>query len=136
VTASQSEITEMARLALGSPVVRRAVAGGRYWRELYVGAPFGARVLEGFIDLLIERPDGFEVVDYKTDKLSARHTMADLVQRYTPQAAAYALAVEEIVGRAVVACTFLFLGGQGAQEGSIEHLEQAKAQVRELLTAS
>ena len=40
------------------------------WREVPIGAPTEGAVLEGFIDLLFEGPDGLEVVDYKTDDVS------------------------------------------------------------------
>ena len=38
-----------------------------HWRELYVAAPVGDRLLEGYVDLLYRDRDGLVVVDYKTD---------------------------------------------------------------------
>ena len=72
----QSEIAELARAAVSSGIVRRAVASGRYWRESPVAAPIGdgedgGGVLEGFIDLLFEEDGELVVVDYKTDAIDA-----------------------------------------------------------------
>ncbi len=53
---AQRDITRRVQAALDSEIVRDAVAGGRYWRELYVGTPVGDRTLEGFIDLLVAGP--------------------------------------------------------------------------------
>ena len=127
------EIERLASAALGSPTVRDAVAGGRYWRELYVGAPVGDRVLEGFVDLLVDEGDGLAVVDYKTDQLVGDEEREQALARYRPQGAAYAVAVEEAVGRPVHRCTFLFLRPGGAVALEIPDLELAKAEVRSLL---
>ncbi len=127
------EIERLARGAFESPTVRRAVAGGRYWRELYVGAPVGDRVLEGFVDLLVESGDGLTVVDYKTDQLAADEDRDRALVRYGPQGAAYAVAVEAAVGRPVERCTFLFLAPAGAVALDVPDLGRAKAEVRSLL---
>ena len=60
------QVAARVRTALTSDAVRLAVANTHY-KELYVAAPLGDRVIEGYIDLLIETPDGLVVVDYKTD---------------------------------------------------------------------
>ena len=55
------EVATIARAALGSSVVRRALAAPRYWRELAVVAELDGRLVEGFIDLAFEerrRPAG------------------------------------------------------------------------------
>ena len=45
-------------------------AGLEHWRELFVAAMVGDRVLEGYIDLLVRTPEGLVIVDYKTDQWS------------------------------------------------------------------
>src|SRR5690606_12966568 len=40
--------------AIDSPIVREAVASGRYWREVYVASSVDGTVIEGFVDLLYE----------------------------------------------------------------------------------
>ncbi|MGH8980245.1 MAG: UvrD-helicase domain-containing protein [Acidimicrobiales bacterium] len=118
------EIASMARAALESDTVRQAFAG-RHWRELYVGIPIGSRLLEGFVDLVYERPDGLEVVDYKTDKVDGDVDLDDLVQRYRLQGAAYAYAVGKVTGRKVVGCTFLFLRADAAVARRLDDLSTA-----------
>jgi len=132
VPAHAHEVAALARVALDSGVVRRAVAG-RYWRELYVGVPIGERVLEGFVDLLFEGPEGLEVVDYKTDRLGAEATVDDLVGRYRLQGAAYAYAIREVTGHPIAKCTFLFLRAGTALEASVPDLAAAMEEVRRLV---
>ena len=70
----EDEIGRLARTAVESDVVKRAVASGRFWREVPVAAAVGGGSLHGFIDLLFEEEDGLVVVDYKTDSVSAAET--------------------------------------------------------------
>ena len=43
--------------ALSSPAVRLAATAPHH-KEMMVAAPVGAAVIEGYVDLLIEQPDG------------------------------------------------------------------------------
>ena len=104
----RQEIIDLTQAALNSPVVRQAVASGRFWREVPVAAPLGDGVVEGFIDLLYEREGGLVVVDYKTDAIDAPET-AETVQRYRLQGGAYALAAQRATGKPVREVVFLFL---------------------------
>ena len=63
------DVRRLVEAALGSPSVHEAAAH-RYWREVYVCAPVGDRLLEGYIDLLYRVPEGLVVVDYKTSASS------------------------------------------------------------------
>jgi len=135
VSSHAAEIERLARVAIGSPIVRDAVASGRYWRELYVGTAVGQRTLEGFIDLLVEAPDGLVVVDYKTDAATTDAEIDAAVDRYRLQAASYAVAVEGAVGRPVTRGVFLFLRAAGAVEREIGDLAAAKAEVEAVLAA-
>ena len=58
------------RSILRAAIVREAAAGESF-REMYVAAPVGERVIEGYIDLLVRTPEGLVIVDYKTDALRA-----------------------------------------------------------------
>jgi ATP-dependent helicase/nuclease subunit A len=131
VPARESEIRELVASVLASPTVRGATAdGARYWREVPVAATVDGVLVEGFVDLLIEDGGGFTVVDYKTD--AARDDDLDtVVQRYTPQGAAYALVLEQLLGRPVTRCVFVFARADGAVERSIADLPEALASVRE-----
>ncbi len=130
-----NEVEVLVKAAINSVEIRNAVKGGKYWRELYVGVPVGSRVLEGFIDLLVDGPNGLEVIDYKTDYIGSALDLDDLLGRYRLQGASYAVAVEEILGRSVEFCTFLFLNRQGVRSVRLFDLALAKAEVRELLAS-
>ena len=131
-----AEIEHRAVAALESAVVRHAVVSGRYWRELYVGVPIGAKVLEGFIDLLVDDGDGLTVVDYKTDAAPTDLDVDAAVDRYRLQAASYAVAVEEALGRPVTRCVLLFLRPNGAVEREVTDLPAAAAEVRRVLAGA
>ena len=124
------DVARMVRAALDAPSVREAVAGERYWRELYVAAPVDGVTVEGFVDLLYETPDGLVVVDYKTDVVPGERELEAAVTRYRLQGAAYALALEEAIDRAVVRCVFVFVQPSAVREREISDLPTAKEQVR------
>ncbi len=125
----------MVGAALDSPTLTEALAGGRYWRELYVSAPIGDVSVEGFIDLLYETDQGLVVVDYKTDRAPGEGELDAALQRYTPQGAAYALAIEEALGQQVERCVFVFVEPGRARERQIADLPSAIANVRERIGA-
>jgi ATP-dependent helicase/nuclease subunit A len=106
----EPQVAALARSALGAPIVRSVVAGAEHWRELFVAAPIGDRVLEGYVDLLVRTPDGLVIVDYKTDQWSGPVQSAERVGRYRLQLAAYGAALataldEPIVGGILVRCS-------------------------------
>ena len=126
----EAEIVRLTRVALQSQTVQRAVASGRWWREVPVAAPVGETVLEGFIDLLFEESGELVVVDYKTDILETEEEMAERTRRYRLQGGAYALAIEAATKRPVKEVVFLFLQPEGEvvlQElpAAIEEAEKA-----------
>ena len=53
------------------------------------GATAPATYVEGYVDLAFEEADGWVVADYKTDRIPTGGDVADLVERYRPQLAAY-----------------------------------------------
>ena len=123
---SQSEIAALARTAVNSDIVRRAVSSGRYWREA-LAAPIGedVGVLEGFIDLLFEEDGELVVVDYKTDNINANAAEYIANNRYREQAGSYALITERATQKPVKDVVFLFLRPKSEQ--SMEDLESLKA---------
>ena len=121
--------------ATRSAVVAEAVAAGRYWRELYAAVEIDGVLLDGFIDLLYELPNGnLVVVDYKTDALQSGESVAAAVERYRLQAASYALILEESLGRTVERCVLLLL--EPNQEQEIAELPQAISDVRSILSGA
>lgn len=103
------EISRLARIALDSDLVGRAIRSGRWWREVPVAAPIGRGIVEGFIDLLFQEEDGFVIVDYKTDALRSDDDIQKAMRRYELQGGGYALALTEATGVYVKEVSFLFL---------------------------
>jgi ATP-dependent exoDNAse (exonuclease V) beta subunit len=128
----ESTVGQLVRSALGSDAVRLA-STNRHHKELYVAAPIGDRVIEGYVDLLIETTDGLVVVDYKTDSVSSDSEIDAKLDRYELQAASYAVALEAVTGMDVVECRFVFCRPKGAVERSVRDLAGAKARVRAAL---
>ena len=126
------DVANRAQNAVAAPAIREA-ARRRHWRELYAAAEVKGRLLEGFIDLLYEAPDGsFVVVDYKTHDSDER---PDLRGRpgYRLQIAAYALMLAEATGRPVSRCVFVFLGPDSVHEVQVDDLPEAVEEVRRAL---
>ena len=115
-------VRRLVQAALESSAVALA-ATHPHFKELFVTAPLGDRTIEGYVDLLVETPEGLIVVDYNDDvdaKLGA----------YELQAAAYAVALEEVTGQNVIDCRFVFCTATGAIERSVVDLPRAKDRVR------
>jgi ATP-dependent helicase/nuclease subunit A len=127
VPAHAAEVAGLVAAALASDPVRQA-RRGRHWREVYVAAPVGDAVIEGFVDLLYETDDGLVVIDYKTD-LVAEGSIDAAVDRYRLQVAAYAAALEVAVGRPVAAAGLLFLAEGSSQTRFVSDLAGAITEV-------
>ena len=123
-------VEALVRSALGSEAIGLAKLHGIH-RELYVAAPLGAVMVEGYVDLLIRTPDGLVIVDYKTDTVSTNAAVDAKVAAYELQGAAYAVALEATTGIPVVDCRFVFCNAGGAIERSVADLPTAMARVRE-----
>ena len=103
------DIVRLVGRALDSPIVKRALDSGRWWRETPVAGPVGDGIVEGFIDLLFEEEDGFVIVDYKTDALGSDEEIERAMARYRLQGGGYALALSRATGATVKEVSFLFL---------------------------
>lgn len=75
------------------------VPAARYF-PVAADAPEEKVLLQGVIDCLIDTPEGFVIVDFKTDRVS-KDGLAARAARYRPQLDAYADAVEAVFGRPV-----------------------------------
>jgi ATP-dependent helicase/nuclease subunit A len=100
-------VAELARSALQAPIVQQAL-GLSHHRELFVAAPVGSQVLEGYIDLFVDTPEGGLIVDYKTDQWpddghDGGVLRAQRIAKYRTQLAAYAVALARVTGRTPVA---------------------------------
>lgn len=129
-------VAELAASALGSAALTEARRAGRFWREVPLVVPVGDRVLEGFVDLLYERPGGsLVVVDWKTDRARTPQEIDRSLARYRTQGAAYALALGAATGRPVAEVRFVFCrsGGEPAVERTITDLASARAEVEAMV---
>jgi hypothetical protein len=82
-------------------------------------------------DLLAEIDGELVVVDYKTDAARSEAEIDAAVARYEPQGAAYALALELLLGRPVARCVFVFARSRGtAVERETTDLTARVAEVR------
>jgi RecB family exonuclease len=108
----EDSIVTLARSVLEAPTIR-AAAAGQAWREVPVAAEIDGVTVEGFIDLLVADGDELIVVDYKTDTARTDAELDAAAERYRPQGAAYALALEQVLGRPVARCVFVFARPKG-----------------------
>jgi ATP-dependent helicase/nuclease subunit A len=131
------EVAGLARTGLDTPVVKQAVATGRYHREVFVSTPLEGTLFEGFVDLLFEDADGMTVVDYKTDALEAGKELTQGKERYAMQVGAYAMAVQRATGKPVrrVVLVFLHAGMEIPFDDVEEMMEAAEEKARESLAA-
>lgn len=65
-------------------------------------------VVQGVIDALIETPEGYWIVDYKTDSIDAKK-MVERAEEYVLQMALYAQAVKKILRKPVEGAMLVFL---------------------------
>ena len=124
-----AEVADYVKVALSAPVIDLA-RRYRHWRELYLSTTVGETLLEGFIDLCIDGPDGLLIVDYKTDLVTSEADIDAKLDRYRHQAAVYALALEAVTDRAVVGCRFVFIGPAGVVERDVADLDGDRSRLR------
>ena len=110
------DVLELSRNALATETVKELIesvkkGSANYYREVFVSTKLGDRLVEGFIDLLIDAPDGINIVDYKTDRLTTKQVQ-ELGPEYEVQLGLYAWAVGETTGKPVREATLLFLRPQ------------------------
>ena len=127
------DIARLARRAIDSPLVKRALDSGRWWREAPVAGPVGDGIVEGFIDLLFEEENGFVIVDYKTDALGSDDEIERAMARYRLQGGGYALALSKATGATVKEVSFLFL--EPNREVTVEDLSGAMEDAEEAALA-
>ncbi len=87
---------------LTHPVVARAFATTRRFVELPLlyrdGSDADAPIVEGKIDLLFEEADGWQIVDWKTDRVDTPETLEGRRELYTPQLKAYEDGLRKLLG--------------------------------------
>nr|WP_297173802.1 helicase-exonuclease AddAB subunit AddA [uncultured Agathobaculum sp.] len=94
------------------------VPAARYF-PIAVDVPEEKVLLQGVIDCLIDTPEGYVILDFKTDRVS-EGGLAARAAKYQPQLAAYALAVREVFARPVCRCALYFFHTGGVWEIQLE----------------
>ena len=116
VLGQERTIERLARSAVEAPLVAGAVEHP-HWRELFVAVDLGGVVVEGYIDLLVRHPSrGLLVVDYKTDQVPPGPERDDRLRRYGVQLAAYAVALERLLGEPVTGGVLVMCSARGPAE--------------------
>lgn len=135
VLGHEHTIAALARSALSTDIVRAAI-GHEHWRELFVATQIGDTVVEGYIDLLVRHPQrGLVVVDYKTDQLAAVPDREQRLLRYGVQLAAYAVALEQLLGEPIAAGVLVLCTAAGDARAS-EHEIAGWGDLKQSLRAS
>jgi ATP-dependent helicase/nuclease subunit A len=121
-------VEALAECARRAPSIRAAIHHGwRLWREVPVATEVDGVLLEGFVDVIVETPEGLQVIDYKTDRVD---DVDAAVAQYRRQGAAYAVALEANLGRPVARCTFVFVRSPEPIERDVDDVPSATAEVR------
>jgi len=98
--------------------VEKRWPGAIWHREVPISAaldsPHGLRRIEGTIDLLLETPAGYVVIDHKSFPGRADHWAARALE-YAPQLMTYAMTIE-MSGALVIGCFIHFTVGGGMVE--------------------
>jgi ATP-dependent helicase/nuclease subunit A len=119
-----AEIGALIHRALGSDAAGRARAG-RALREVPFALARDGVVVEGFMDLVIDGPDGLEVVDWKTDSVPASEVERRL-ESYHLQAGLYVAGLEAATRRKVARVTYVFVApGREVSPGEPAALAEA-----------
>jgi ATP-dependent helicase/nuclease subunit A len=132
-----NEVVRLVNNALNTSVVKRAVASGRFYREVYVSAQTESGLVDGFVDLLFEEEDGLVVVDYKTDTIDEEPAESK-VYLYSLQAGIYALITQQVTEKRVKEVVLLFLKGPKEVQFTnlVEQMEIAKKAVKSAFQGS
>jgi ATP-dependent helicase/nuclease subunit A len=101
------EVARLVRRALQSEAAARARRAPRALREVPFAFRSDGLVLEGFVDLVIETPQGIEIVDWKTDDIPPEE-VRERLREYKLQAGLYVLGMEAAVQRPVTRITYVF----------------------------
>jgi ATP-dependent helicase/nuclease subunit A len=109
----KDDVVAMCRACLEAPSVRRALASGRWWREvpfvLARGDGDGAPLATGRVDMVYEDAEALVVIDYKTDKgVTADMAEAHARDKHSGQAEIYAQALSAATGLPVREVVFVY----------------------------
>jgi ATP-dependent helicase/nuclease subunit A len=102
------EIAMLCQSLLAHPFMDRVRKAKRLFREVPFSVSYEEKIVEGKIDLLFEEPDGWVIVDYKTDDVAVE-AVDKRFQIYGDQGKWYARAVEKAAAGVVKEVIFFFV---------------------------
>ncbi len=115
----QREASALVNKLLSTPIVGRARGSARRFVELpllYVDDSLPDRPLvEGKIDLLFEEPDGWQIVDWKTDRVDSAEDRLAREDLYAPQLRAYEGGLRKLLGPGAAVKKGVLVFARGAQ---------------------
>ncbi len=103
----EEKILEMVSNVMAGRAWERAVRSGRMLREVPFCVKTGTGYASGKMDLVFQEDGGAVVVDYKADNVAER-SVEERLKYYEPQGAAYAEAMERLLGVPVKEVIFHF----------------------------
>ncbi len=104
----RDEVEALVAAALGSDAAGRARAARGSLREVPFAFGQEGVVVEGFIDLVVPTDGGVEIVDWKTDDVSATG-VEERLAGYRTQAGLYAQGLQRATGLTVERITYVFV---------------------------
>ncbi len=116
VAEASADIAAMVHRTLDTHVIALARSNPHH-REVLVSAPLEDRLVEGYVDLVVETDGGLVIVDYKSDAVSVHRTLEAVYRR---QLAAYAHALERSTGSKVARAVLVGAAADPAAEITID----------------
>ncbi|MBW2147898.1 MAG: UvrD-helicase domain-containing protein [Deltaproteobacteria bacterium] len=107
VKGEEDLLLRMALNCLRNPLMARARAARRLFREVPLSVHIEGKIVEGSVDLVIEETDGLVVVDYKTDRVDGS-AVEERVSVYRPQLLLYARSLAKASEKPVKEAIILF----------------------------
>ena len=106
--AEQTELIELLTRVQSTPIWQRAMAATTRYTEVPFGTQSGSVYLTGVIDLAFQEPDGWVLLDYKSDHIIDDTHLRELTTYYTPQIQTYAQHFTQLTGETIKECGLLF----------------------------
>ena len=106
--AEQPELLELLTRVQATPIWQRAIQAILRYTEVPFGTHSGSVYLTGIIDLAFKEPDGWVLIDYKSDHIIDDNHLHELTTYYTPQIQTYAEHFTKLTGERVKESGLLF----------------------------
>ena len=102
-------VSDLVSKALAVEIITKST---NHLREVPISGIISGRLVEGYIDLIIETESGWIIIDYKTDAIESKSALRSKVEKYENQLKTYAYLVSKSANLKVHGAAFLFLRAQ------------------------